>query len=170
MLKSNEISIENRHRAKILSSKVQVNERWKLENDTRMKDYECQKKAYDVETKLFKLNEKCKNKFVDIITQNLANSELPSQMNIHGSIEYKSLQSHLTLTVLKNNASKVLGLELKSFVKLRSKRIVKRGKVTYVNIPQNKELLMKRCIDLKERTQSDCVFTCLTQPILLPIE
>ena len=64
VLKTNDIASENRHQAKILYSKVQINERRKLVNTTKMKDYEMKKKLFYSEQNHFVLNDKCGKKFV----------------------------------------------------------------------------------------------------------
>ena len=64
VLKSNNISSENRHRAKVLSSSVQMIERRKLVNEKRLQEYELKKKLFDGEQREFELNRNCESKFI----------------------------------------------------------------------------------------------------------
>ena len=170
--KTNDISIENRHRAKILSSKVQINERRKLVNKERMKEYTLKKKAYDAEQKDVTLNKRCEEKFIKIITKSFADrsDNTPIPADIHQCTEYSSVQGHLTLALLNSNMTSVLNSELKAFVKLRSTRLVKKGRICYSNVPNQKDLLIKKCVDLRSSPRLECVFSCPALPSLLSIE
>ena len=165
VLKSNDISCENRHRAKILTSEVQRQQRRKLVNDTRIKDYECKKKLYDSEQHNADLNLVCESKLVGIIRKSMP--DLPLMTDARGEAKYESLGGHLTLDILNANNSSVLNAELKAFVKVRSKRALKRVKISYSNVPLSKELLLKRCFELRSAPKTPHLYTLPVYPNLM---
>lgn len=72
--------------------------------------------------------------------------------------------------MLNDNSSQLRNNELKSFVKLRSKRTIKRGRISYENVPVNKEKLIQRCFELRCQPCSKCLYSAPIYPILLQLD
>ena len=86
-------------------------------------------------------NRVCEEKFTDMIVK--SRSEQHIQADVQHCITYNTVCSDLTLSLLKANASKVKSSGLKSFIRARTTRVIKRGRVSYSNVPANKDDLMK---------------------------
>ena len=168
VLKSNNISSENRHRAKILSSEVQVKERRQLVNDKRIQEYNVKKKLYDMEQHDVEMNRQCEIKFVQFIVK--ANPDLLVKSGNQGNIDYHTVQRHLTLSLMQGNVSKLRNNELKAFIKVRSKKSIKRRKIAYSNIPSNKDALITKCVQLKMVACSDSIISRPVYPQLLSVD
>ena len=166
--RTNDISRENRHQAKILTSVVQKMERRKLVNEKRISEYQCKKKLFDAEQKNIKGNAICERKLVDVILKSR------SDQNVHTDIQhdvtYNSVHDDVTLQLLKSNVSTFKSVELKSFIRVRSARVVKKGRVAYMNVPVNKDNLMKKCVELKDVPPTECLYEAPVYPSLLPID
>ena len=63
----NSIQLENCHRAKILSSAVQIRERRRLLDRKSMKEFQSKEKCYNIEEKEYTMNLQCEQKFVAIL-------------------------------------------------------------------------------------------------------
>ena len=168
VLKSNDITMENRHRSKILTSEVQIKERRLLVNEKRLKEYALKKKLFDSEQKDVGINTICELKLANIVVK--AKPDLPVQMNNQGCIDFHSVHGHLNLAMLQENASSLLNSDLKSFIRVRSERILKRNKLSFSNIPTTKDQLLKRCFELVASPYHECLCTCPTYPSLLPVD
>ena len=169
VLKSNSISTENRHRAKVLSSDVQINERRKLVNERRIDEYNVRKKQFDSEQRKHDLNIACEKKLVQIIIKTIGTDSLVTSVN-QSNIEFQSVQDHLTLSVLQENLSSLRINELKAFVKVRSQRTMKRGKISFGNVPTHKDMLVKKCYDMRAVNYTEQMCSVPVYPSLLPVD
>lgn len=80
-------------------------------------------------------------------------------------VEYKTVQSHLTQQLLKDNITGVYKDELSAFVHVQSQHLVRKGKVCYVNVPGTKPELVKQSIELKDAAYSTPLYPeCLVFP------
>ena len=68
-------------------------------------------------------------------------------VNIWVSVCFKIFNAKL---LLQDNSSAVLCSELKLFVRVRSNCNVKRGKIQYPDIPNTKQSLLLKCLELKD--------------------
>lgn len=168
VLKSNAISMENRHRAKILTSTEQIKERQMLVNSKRMKHYELKKRLYDAEQKDFSCNSECEIKFVEILKK--AVPDMLEHIQTQQDIAFKAVHSYLTLDILKQYSSQVLNSDLKGFVKARTTRQMKWNKIVYLNVPGVKEQLMIRCVELRVVDCLEPICDLPTLPTLLPVD
>ena len=102
------------------------------------------------------MNILCENKFVGIVNKAMALSDgdgddqMSTQSNIQTYTDYQSVKAHLTVSLLQDNSSAVLCSELKLFVRVRSNCNVKRGKIQYPDIPNTKQSLLLKCLELKD--------------------
>ena len=82
-----EISKENCQRSKILSSKIQREERLKLMKSIKQKQIEKQTSMYDTESKKYKLNDECTDRVVGAYYAHLSLQQSTSQIyNYHQSV------------------------------------------------------------------------------------
>ena len=84
----------------ILSSSEQISSRRRLIDSKCLQDYNSKLKLYDTEHKDYVNNVKCEQKFVSIIQKSL---QTDAQDHTQQEIEYKSVQDHLTVTLLETN-------------------------------------------------------------------
>ena len=160
--KVDDISMENRHRAKILSSPSQIKARRQLVDQKRMKEYKTKLRHYESEQDEKKLNECCEKKFVKYIMKSIPALLIQHQAqseNGDSCIAFDKIRHKLTMEILKQNAGDVLKNELRAFVRVRSKRCIRRGKVSFLDVPSKKESLLDKCVSLKDHP-----FTYRIQP------
>ena len=86
VVKSNSITMDNRHRAKILTSNMQVSERCMLIDTRQMKEYEVNRSRYESEMEDVSLNRSCEGKFVEMVIK--AN---PDILSLCRYVEYKTV-------------------------------------------------------------------------------
>ena len=165
ILKSNNIASENWHQAKILSSTVQIYERRPLINSKRIREYEIKKKLYESEQSKFELNTICERKFIQIVCKEVP--DLPVERDSQGVIEYQSIWGYLTLSMLHNNMPVVRNSKLKAFVKSRCDRSIKRAKISYGTVSASKDLLVRKCIKLKDKSCGERLYMYPVFPELL---
>ena len=153
VVKSNIISIENCHRAKVLTLSMQVAERRRLIDSKRMKEYNVNKSHYKSEVEDVSLNESCEGKFVQMVLKACPNLFPPSC-----DVDYESVQGHLTVQLIEDSITCVYKDDLRAFVRVRSHRSVRRGKVCYLNVPATKSDLVEQCIQLKDMAYLTCLY------------
>ena len=149
------IHMENRHRAKILSSKMQIRQRRHFLDNKRMKEYLSKKSCFEIEEKEHSLNLQCERKFVAIIyafqndqpfTRDLVNSPLIQQM------EYDAVSKQLSAEALIKFKDKVYKDEFRAFVRVRTDRCISGDRINFNNVPnKNKETLIVRCVSDRDK-------------------
>lgn len=160
--------MENRHRTKVLSSNVQIQERRKLVNEKRIEEFNVKMKQYQSEQHEEDLNISCEAKFVKIILK-MGITDPPVMSDNQSDVEFKLIREYLTLDILQSNMSEVKNTELKSFIKVRSPRSMRHGKVSFRNIPSTKEALVRKCIDVAMTDRTPQISLLPTYPSLLSI-
>ena len=154
VLKSNNITMENHHCAKILTSNIQVSEHCKLIDTRQLKEYDVVKSQYDSEMVDAALNCLYESKFVQMVIKSNPNM-LSQDDNV---IDYDNVQSLLTQKLIKDNVSGVYKDELGAFVRVCSLHLVRRGKVCYLNVPGTKSKLVGCCNELKDASYSERLY------------
>ena len=142
-------NFENCHCSKILSTEVQTHERCKLLDSKRLEDYKTRTKIFNSEDKDFRLSKLVALVNKTVVQNTMGGDQISTQNNSQSFIDYQSVRSHLTETLLQDDANAVLCNELKSFVCVWSNCVVKRGKIHYPDVPTNKQMLILKCIELK---------------------
>ena len=170
--KPDTISLENRHRAKILSSKMQIRERRSLIDAKRIKCFQTEKQVYESEQKVIICNSKFESKLVKMIQQWASlNSDQPHDLQPgEGSPEigYHDVSQLITREFIELNKHNMKINELQSFVKVRGQRSLRGGKLTFIDIPKGKEKLLIRFFESKEKAITDPIATLIpTFPVLL---
>ena len=167
--RNNDISGENRHRAKVLTSEVQRNKRRKMVNEKRIGEYQIKKRLYDSEQKDSDMNKACEQKIIDIVLNSRPDIRVQANSQFN-NIGYNMVQDYLTIAMLREHSSKVLSNELKSFIQVRSQRRIKQSKISYSNVPTSKDDLMKKCVEMRAKSHSDCLCEQPVYPSLMSIE
>ena len=99
IVRNNEMSLENHHWAKILSSNVQIQERRKLVNSKQLAEYNTCHKLHNSEDKEYVTNLHCEDKLLQIIKK--TNQNLPIPPN--ETIKFNHVHDYLTLSLLSQN-------------------------------------------------------------------
>ena len=109
------------------------------------------------------MNVTCEDKFVQLVIK--SHLELGSQDS--DTVAFESIKNYLSEQLLKDNIGSVYKDELRAFLRVRSRRLVRR-RVCYVDIPGTKPELIKRCCELKDTPYSARLYPdCPDLPILL---
>ena len=146
--KVNDISLENRHRAKILTSDSQIKEHRWLIDSKRIKEYKVRYSYFEAEEKEKSLNDICEQKFISFVFEEYPDQQITQDSSISGSqVAYSSVQNMITRDLIQKNLSKVLKSELIAFVRVCSERSIHRSKLTFadVNTSSNKQSVAESC-------------------------
>ena len=147
------ITQENRQRAKVLSAKVQIEERIDAIFHKRMATFKKQLQLYENECKEYRTNKECEDTIVDeykkFVTQqglDVSNPVLTSNTNV----EYCVIANRLTYEIIGTFQSELKAKTIKSFVRVRSEINIRGGgKVTYLAVPNTKSALVTKMIELR---------------------
>ena len=142
--KSNDISLKNRHCAKILNCKVQIRERRKLIDAKRIKEYETKKLLFESENRDYELNFLCEKKIDDLIVSTCPDIHWQYQ-DQSNQIEFDDAKYLLSMTMLSEIMNVVINLELKAFVRVCSLKSIRGGQISYINVSSKKTCLVKQC-------------------------
>ena len=145
--KNHGISQENRQRAKILSSPSQIEERRKLVYEKRKTSYKKQKQLYDTESDEYDRNRSCTMKIFDIMANHKISTGVIEEDQV-SSFTFMEMCSNITVDILTQNKKYILNAEAKSFIRVRSEVSLVRGRLTYKNIPDRKEDVLKRLVQI----------------------
>ena len=151
--RSMSISRENRQRAKILSSKNQIIARRKLVHEKRMAEYNKQLKLYQNENDLYEMNKKCEEKLLRMMKMHMTkqhNVKASKPSTNHETLTFDDVCEGLTYAIVEGNKSQIRSEEAKSFVRVRSKVNMQRGRLAYHGVPTLKDEVLRRLVDLKE--------------------
>ena len=170
VIKPTDMSRENRHRAKILTSKAQIMQRHKLVNNRRLNEYNIKKKLYEAEKKEHDLNKSCEAKLAKLIIK-ITLPDILVQNDTQEEISFHSVHSHLTYVIASTKTSGVLNSELKSFIRVRSPCSLKHSKIHHGgNVPTNKEQLLRCCVEMKGMNLTESICSNPTFPTLLSMD
>ena len=149
----NEIQLENRHWAKILSSNMQIRERRHFLDKKGMKEYKSTKACFELENKDYELNVQCEKKFVAIVYASNKNTPYDKDMATSVSAtQYSSVCRDLSVEVLTEFKDKVYKDEFRAFVRVRANRCISGGRINFSNVPaKNKDTLIEKCIEDKDK-------------------
>lgn len=172
--KPDNISLENRHRAKILSSKMQIRERRGLIDKKQMKHYESQKRVYKSEQKVIQSNIKFETKLIKMVqdtTNKNVNSVQHHDIQLRETslvVGYHDVSQLITQEFVDSHKNNMTIVDLQSFIKVRGERALRGGKLTFFNVPKGKEQLLIHFFYVKEKTVvNPLIPTIPTPPILL---
>ena len=159
----NEIQLENRHRAKILSSNHQIRKRRHLIDVAAVKAYKSKYSLYQSEKKDVEMNLECEKKLLKIMS--IMTDRHVDSCHISDVLTMSMIQSP------KHNI-KLLKDEVRAFVRVRSPRHVRACKIVYSTVvEQRKADLMARCIDDRIKPYSERLFVGPpTPPNLLELD
>ena len=157
------ISNENRQRSKCLTSEVQIQERKAIVLESKMVEFEKKLRLYENEDKEYERNKLCEMKLMALYDehshqqQNHGNhntSTTISNLSTHNEehlVSFPCVSDRLTYNMMKEYKGKInmLKCDIKSFVRVRSDRTVRNGKITYLHIPDLKDDLLKKLIELR---------------------
>ena len=152
---------ENRQRAKCLTCPTQIQERIDALFQIKLDTYKKKKKLYETEKEIYNKNEETEKLLVSIYTtwknKETNTNNLPTiNETIVTSFQY--LRGKITYDIIKDSLSKLHNDKLKDFVHTRSERSVsKGGKVTYLNVPNNKKDLVDKLLEMHTTACKDRV-------------
>ena len=174
--KPESITLENRHRAKILFSDSQIKERRKLIDSQHLSYYMQQKRLYNIERKVIIENDKFEKKVVGLILQQprqsgngIFHDAYPPGGNvIRPAVTYREIYHLITQDFIERHNKQLSIIALQSFVKIRAKRAIRGGKLTFFYIPKGKERLLIRFFEDKGKLSVAPIYDSVpTAPILL---
>ena len=145
--KTHGISQENRQRAKILSSPCQIEERKKLIYEKQMVSYQKKKNLYDAESNKYDMNQRCMSKLFDIMAEYKVKKGILNEQQIP-SMSFDTMCHDITFDIVNINKKFILSAEAKSFIKVRSVVALTRGRLTYKNVPDLKEDVLRRLVEM----------------------
>ena len=156
------VSQENRQRAKVLSSKKQIQERRKLIYSKKMAQYQKDKSKFDAESKDYDLNKICEQKLFRMISKSMNHQDTATLNMASGSAstiptssshpisstftDFDSVKSHISLDLLLSQKKYILSPEAKAFVRVRSNVEIVRGRLNYKDVPDRKEELLRKVV------------------------
>ena len=147
----NSIQLKNCHRAKVLSSPVQIRERRHLLDTKRMKEFRSKEKCFNIEDKEYEMNSQCECKFVAIL-HSVANG-VPYNNDLVESLKdvaYDTVSNGLTVDVLSHHKEKVYKDEFRAFLRVRAARSICGDRINFSNVlSKNKEVLIDRCVECR---------------------
>ena len=172
------ITNENRQRSKCLTSETQIQERLSKVLKAKLVVYHKKMNLYENEEKEYERNKVCEKKLIDLYNEYINkenqalvnNSNTPttstSPIQSEHAQSFSSLLNKLTYPMVKdhNGRTNILKCNMKSFVRVCSERTVKNGKITYLNVPELKDDLLKKLIELSNLEPNNKVHNTL--PIL----
>ena len=144
-------------------------QRRKLVNEKRIEEYDIKKKQYDTEQREDELNALCESRLIELV-MSCSTTDLQVLNENQSDIDFQLVRNHLTLSLLQDNLSKVKNNKLKAFIKVRSERSLKRGKISFRSLPTNKDLLIKKCIEVKDLNRTARLCSMPVYPSILPID
>ena len=121
---------------------------------------------FEYEQNILKLNQQCETKLKQIVQEctPLLLAQHHNQLeNISLSTDFDTVQRCITAEILNQNEKRVVNAELKAFVQMRSPRSVRRGKVSFSDIPSVKPLLLEKLLQVKANPYSTPVMN--QQPV-----
>ena len=152
---------ENRQRSKCLTSDTQVEERRSLLFEARTAVYQKKLSLYQLEEKEYETNKSCEMKLMSLYDEHIYKTTLDTDNTTvtttsttsapkESFSSFTSMADMLTYTIVKEYKGKIniLKCDLKAFVRVRSNRTIKKGKITYLNVPDLKELLLVKAIGM----------------------
>ena len=146
------IASENRQRAKVLSAVTQVNERKSLLFSKRMEYFEKQKQLFESESETYELNKICEHKLSEIVVQSFLdvnNGTSEQSTSTETYLSFDVVSNSITYALLRDKGDKIPNREYVAFIRVRSKAIVRGGKLSYLNVPSRKDQLMSRLVQLR---------------------
>ena len=123
---------------------------------------------FETEDKIYEGNKVCEMKLMAIFdelcfqqsmdnsnTDTSAASMLPP--NNEKIDTFNCMADKLTYSMVKNYKGKInlLKTDMKSFVRVRSDRVIRNGKITYISIPDLKDELLKKLIEFRTKDVAD---------------
>ena len=167
------ISLENRQRAKSLSSNAQIEQRRDRVHEELMKKYRKMEKLYLCEHEEYNMNNRCENMIVKLYKEQMKNngtstdgndvSNLPVT-NGNPQLSFHEIADKITYHMVKLFAEKIRKLEIRAFVRVRSQSAMKGGRIAYTNVPILKPLLASKMFELITVPVKDKLFP--TFPVL----
>ena len=127
-----------------------------------------------LEEKVIELNNQCEKKLTEFVLD--SNPELiPAQNSSHidinvSSMSFNNVRGNIDMTLLNQYEKRITNAELKAFVKMHTSRSIRRGTISFTDVPSNKAPLLKRCFDLKDAEYAtqlipvELVFPVLLEP------
>ena len=170
---------ENRQRAKVLSSEVQIQERKNVVFEARMVVYRKKLGQFEAEDKDYETNRVCEMKLMALYDEDCYKRRMRSESNTNTSIlatnnidhheTFSCMSDRLTYVMITQYRGKIniVRSDMKAFVRVRSKRIIRRGKATYVGVPDLKKDLLVKLVDIRNHTLNKRLFE--SRPVL-PIQ
>ena len=156
------VSQENRQRAKILSSEMQILERRKLIHSKRLDLYKKQKSLYDTESKEYQLNKKCEAKILEIMAEIKTRDENISCADSH-TMNFVDMTKGITYNIVMEKKKSILCNEAKAFLKVRSNVNLVRGRLAYQNIPKRKDDILRKLVSVIDQPVRERFFA--TEPV-----
>ena len=143
---------ENRQRAKHLTNNSQIRERLKVLHEIKLSRFHKIQSLYNAEQKRYEENQACERKIVLLYTQyhNISLNEpvAASQevFNPESTIapSYNSICNTFIYEMMQTFQSKLSKPEMLVFVQVRSKSILRGGKMSYLEVPKRKPELFER--------------------------
>ena len=157
VLRNMNISLENRQRAKVLSSPVQIEARQLIVDDKKRQHYLRQKAVFDKEQQLYEMNDQCERKLVRLIVEKDTSERVKNETSndtLHRNIEtipYSTVMDKIQPSMLESRTeSKILNKDMVSFIKVRSVCMIRGLTQTYKDIPTRRDKLIARLIELRQ--------------------
>ena len=169
------IQLENRQRSKILSSTIQIQERKMHLHGIRMAEHAKTLKRFEAEDNVYKQNEICEVKIASYYCTEAATQDHHQTTNITGSIEPRT-QNHvtapfcevadsITYETISEYKAKMTKMEMTCFVQARSETKMRGAKVSYLDVPKNRNDVFERLWELHNAATKPRKYpTCPLQP------
>ena len=143
------IQLENRQRAKTFSSLAQIEARRDLIFSKRMDLFKKEEKLYLFEDEEHRLNRMCENRLARMYkeyTKVQTTVEPPSDET--SFLLFSELCDKLSSNMINQFTVKILKAEIRAFVRVWSKAVVRGGRIVYQSVPNLKTELIKRMFEL----------------------
>ena len=169
---------KNYQRAKCLSSDEQIQETRNLLHKAKMVVFRKKMNLFKIEDKDYKANEECEKKLMAIYgsiinkrntnntTNTITTSYQPTESE-HFTVSFGSMSDMITYDMVNGYHGKVniMKADMKAFVRVRSNIIVHNGKSTYPGIPDWKNELLLKLVELCNKVLNEKVYG---SPPILP--
>ena len=157
------ITNESRQRSKCLTSDTQVKERRAIVLESKMVIYRRKLALFEAEEKEYGNNKVCEMKLVTLFEEvqrkeienndedtNTSASTLPTSRECSTNT-FNCMCNRLTYHMVKGYKGKVtiLKCDMKAFIRVRSERLVRNGKITYLNVPDLKDDLLVKLVHIR---------------------
>ena len=150
------IALENRQRAKVLSSPVQIQACETVIMKKKQILYQKQMAVYKKETKMYEMNECCEMKLIELMNaanrSTIDNNTMSSSSNGgHNFHSFLSAKTNIDINLFSlKGTSKIINKELAAFIKVRSVCHLQGNTLTFKDIPNRRDKLLGRLVQLRD--------------------